>query len=102
LRAVIKTQQETEEYLCLNEQLDGLYYQSVRKAIENLPDRQKEVIRKLYQEEKDHQTVAEEMNIQLGTLYVLRSRAVSFLKQFVLNQNITEGVLFLFIICFYL
>lgn len=95
----IKRSQGTEEYLCINSKLDLLYQQAMLDAFEQLPERQKEVISKTFNEQKNSQTIAQEMGVQVRTVYVLRLRAVSFIKEY-LRRTVTEGIILLLVISF--
>jgi len=86
------------DYTHLNDELDGMYHQVLKAAIEKLPQRQKEVIEKLYFEEIDHKTTAYQMDIKLDALYVLRSRAVNLLRELIHSQGLAESALLLFVL----
>jgi RNA polymerase sigma-70 factor (ECF subfamily) len=87
-----------EDYVLLNDELDGMYHNVLKAAIDRLPKRQKEVIEKLYLEEIDHKTTASQMDIKIEALYVLRSRAVSLLREIVHSQMLIEGALTLILL----
>jgi RNA polymerase sigma-70 factor (ECF subfamily) len=93
LRAMVKINLEADEYTRINDELDGMHYERIWQAIEKLPDRKKEIIFKLYLEEKDHLTVAKEMEVKLNTVYSLHSRAISLLREIISSSGFTEGVL---------
>lgn len=86
----------------INDELDSMYFEAVRNAMQRLPHREKEVLEKLCMEDIDSRTAAQQMDIKLEALYVLRSRAVSRLKKIIFAPNLEEGVLLFFVICYWM
>jgi RNA polymerase sigma-70 factor (ECF subfamily) len=93
---------EEDEYVRINDELDELYYEVLKSAIQKLPRRQKEVIEKLYLEEIDHKTTASQMDIKIDALYVLRSRAVSLLREIMHSQTMVQGTLTLLLLHYWI
>jgi len=84
-----------EDYIRLNDELDGLYLEALKAAFEKLPERSKELVHKLYIEGVDHQTAADQMKIKLETLYSLRSRTVRLLRQLLRAEIVVNGLMLL-------
>ena len=97
------TRREQEDnFILINDQLDGLYYQTLKKSIEKLPSRQKQAIELLFLEEMDYKAAAKYMDVTVETLYKLRARAITLLREILDSQKLTEGVMFLIILDLYI
>ncbi len=84
-----------DDFVTINDQLDGLYRQSIKTLLTKLPDRQKQAIELLFFEELKLREAAREMEISVDTVKKLRARGITLLREILRSQTSAEVVLLL-------
>jgi RNA polymerase sigma-70 factor (ECF subfamily) len=89
-------EQSIDESTRVNDELDNLYYKALKNHINNLPRRQKQAIEMLFWEKMDYREAASQMDISVKSLYRIRTRAISVLRNSLLSQKLQESAVFIF------
>jgi len=80
-------------FIADNDELDAAYFSLLKKAIDRLPNRQKEVIQKFYLEEMSYKDVASDMGVDVKSVQHLRVRAMHLLREILRSQHLTQEAL---------
>jgi len=83
------------DYIRLNDELDGMYIQIFMDAIKKLPPRQNQLMEKLYIEKLDYQAASDKMGVKVNALHVLHRKAVISIKKILRSDGLPESVILL-------
>lgn len=93
---------DENDYVRLNDEMDGMYIQLLLDTIKKLPPRQGELMEKLYVKRLDYQTASAEMGVKVDALYVLHNKAISSIKGLLRSDGLAESVMLILVLerCF--
>lgn len=84
-----------EDYL-IAWQTEETVKQLLRRAIDNLPERQRELVRLRFYEQLTHEQIAQQTSLSLRTVYNKLHEALKSLRNSLLKENISRNLLLVF------